>query len=132
MSAFKRAVRLAIVLITCACLAGPTIAMAASSSGELSTWSPHADAPKTGTTKISVGCTDDVKRTFYASNTKTVFVNTSGAAKVVSRNTLFRAIHRWVASDDCPDIHVHWKWKERADGTRYRYVTRFEAANRPD
>jgi hypothetical protein len=74
----------------------------------------------------------DATWSFQAGNAKTVFVNTTHGSRRVSRNALFRAIHSWVASDDCPDVHLHWKWRTRADGTRYRHVTRLEAANRPD
>jgi hypothetical protein len=132
MKTCRRATLIAVALVMTTCLTAPTVAFALSSSGELASWSPHGDAAAGAATKLSVGCTDDVKRTFYAGNATTVFVNTNGAAKTVSRNVLFRAIHRWFNSGDCPDLHLHWKWKTRTDGTKFRYVTRLEAANRSD
>jgi hypothetical protein len=120
-----------VLLLAVACLT-PTAAFAHATSGELASWSPHGDAPDSGRTKLRVGCADDKNRTFYASNSKTTFVNTNGHPKKVTRNALFHAIHAWASSGDCPDVHVHWKWRTRDDGTKYRYVTRLEAANLSD
>jgi hypothetical protein len=131
MKVLRFAALIMVVMMATVCLVVPAVAFAKTSNGELASWSPHGDAAD-GTTRLSVGCTDSVKRTFYVSNTRTVFVNTNRAAKKVSRNTLFRTMHAWVASDDCPDVHLHWYWMTRLDGTRYRFVSRMEAANRSD
>jgi hypothetical protein len=123
---------IAIAAVACAFLCVPTVALAHSSSGELASWSPHGNTASGVSTKMTVGCSDEVKRTFYVSSSATVFVNTNGAAKTVSRNVLFHSIHHWFNSGDCPDLHMHWIWNTRSDGTHYRFVTRLEAANRID
>jgi hypothetical protein len=128
----RRLTILLVATMVAACLIVPATAFARSTTGELASWSPEGGVAAETMTTLMVGCSDEAKRAFYAVSGKTVFVNTNHHAKRVGRNTLFRSIAKWAASGDCPDLHMHWKWKTRADGTRYRYVTRLEAANRPD
>jgi hypothetical protein len=97
----------------------PVSASASTTTGVLEKWSGKASSTKFWVSTYNTSGTKTTRT--YKGNSSTVYriQTSSGSTKTVTRTRFFKFIRN--TSDTCS---VRWAWRERSDGTRYRYVKR--------
>lgn len=119
----------ACILMVASLLVFPSAAMAARASGYARSWSPEGSARLSGTTKFAIrDYTTGRSLTCYSSNRRTKYSSTmkTTGGPYVSRNQFVRILKSKGRS-----VGIAWEWRKRANGSRYRYITRIQRAADP-